>query len=49
VIKKLIAGFVGATLIVPAALVMTGMAAQEAPCGGTEQILATEQIGETDE
>lgn len=40
-IKKLIAGFVGATLIVPAALVMTGMAAQEAPCGGTEQILAT--------
>jgi hypothetical protein len=40
-IKKLVGAFIGATLIVPAALVMTGMAAQEAPCGGTEQILAT--------
>lgn len=40
-IKKLVGAFIGATLIIPAALVMTGMAAQDAPCGGTDHILAT--------
>lgn len=39
-IKKLLGGFVGTTLVVPGLLVMTGMAAEN-ECGGTEQILAT--------
>ena len=34
--KKLLGGFIGATLAVPAGLVMTGLASET--CGGTDQI-----------